>query len=135
MPCRFKWSVLPYLSSTLVFKTLYWHRGKNIRVNMHTTASKMTSQIKEGLHPNGIVKWNQAKINQSWIFCSWSAGIGISGKSLILFLSPRLQWAEHIWPLFQFTPSVRKIFLYSDCIVSSRGKRNTSVAFFCNLYL
>ena len=29
---------------------------------MPTTASKMTLQIKEGFHPNGVIKRNQAKI-------------------------------------------------------------------------
>ena len=32
---------------------------------MHTTASKMALQIKEGLHPNGAIKQNQVKISKN----------------------------------------------------------------------
>ena len=39
-------------------------KEKNIRVNMHTTSSKMASEIKEGYHPSGIIKGNQAKISK-----------------------------------------------------------------------
>ena len=56
--------MLSYFSFVVVSKTLYRYKGKNIRVNMHTTSSKMASEIKEGYHPSGIIKGNQAKISK-----------------------------------------------------------------------
>ena len=35
-----------------------------MRTNMHKTASKMPLLIKEGFHPNGVIKRNQVKISK-----------------------------------------------------------------------
>ena len=91
------------------------HNKINCPINQNVEIVKLDLNFFEAPKPSGDNIVNVTQISPQWF--------SVRKYKYILFLSPWLQWAEHIWPLFQFIPSVLNISLYFDYMLFYCVKR------------